>query len=330
MHRRVLKKDTELNIVIPLTNTAKSVGLMSSADVNENDDIYVINDAVSANISGDTLTVYFNVGDYPFLKDDVVINIDWGDGFIDNYNESISQNNFIFQYNKTYLLGGEKTIVLRVEFDWGSFSIVKKVMVNNDVSGDNTNCYDDIIMLTKRNVYFLVEVNKPQVINDIAKLNLNNGVYSKDIVVTTDTTDCSDVLCVRDHLIVNELTGAYDSNVVDGDTIYSIVIQGLPHYFNQTQNKLFLELDYNLLNNLGIYNDYTLQINNVKQQIHFQEPQFFGIDFPVDIQSQVFIERDKASPLETIYKLSEVNNILELERNGNGYFKINNISDLKI
>lgn len=330
MYRRVLKKDTEINIIIPLTNTAKSVGLISSADTNENDDIYVINDAVSANISGDTLTVYFNVGNYPFLKDDVIINIDWGDGFIDNYTENVRQNNFIFQYNKTYLFDGEKIIVLRVEFDWGSFSIVKKVIINNNVSGANTNCYDDIIMSLNRNVYFLVEVNKPQVINDIAKLNLNNGVYTKDVVITTGVTDCNDVLCVRDHLIVNGLTGAYDRNDVDGDVIYSVVIQGLPYYFNQTQNKLFLELDYSLLNSLGIYNDYDLQINNVKEQIQFQEPQFFGIDFPVDIQSQVFIERDKASPLETIYKLSEVNNILELERNGNGYFKINNISDLKI
>ena len=47
-----------------------------------------------------------------------------------------------------------------------------------------------------------------------------------------------------------------------------------------------------------------------------------GIAFQPELQSNVYIERGKQSPLEKIQRLGEVNNLGQLNRYGYGYFNL--------
>lgn len=328
MQRKILKKTENINLTLLLTTTAKSVGLLSSANVDDTGDVYVASDLVSMVVIDDVLKIRFNVFDRPLVREQLSFEVRVNG--IPQVPRTItpSYDNNLFEEPLDNISNGQNHLIVTFYFKTGEYTLYKKFnnTTNLDgqvtVSGDvnNTNSHSIIQSLTK----------KPQTLNNIKKLRFDGEKYHNDIEII-ELASCGDPECVRDYLIENLLTGAYDFYDDDNNhRIYKIVIQGMPHTYNLNTNENRLVMDYSVFDNLGIYNDYILQISNVKEQIQFQEPQFFGIDFPVDIQSQVFIERDKASPLETIYKLSEVNNILELERNGNGYFKINNISDLKI
>jgi hypothetical protein len=62
---------------------------------------------------------------------------------------------------------------------------------------------------------------------------------------------------------------------------------------------------------------------NVSLSALTKEEYLFGIISPPEVQSDVFIDRGSTSVLDMHLKLSEIGNISELTRYGNGYYKLN-------
>ena len=62
---------------------------------------------------------------------------------------------------------------------------------------------------------------------------------------------------------------------------------------------------------------------NVSLSALTQEEYLFGIISPPEVQSDVFIDRGATSVLDMHLRLSEIGNISELTRYGNGFYKIN-------
>jgi hypothetical protein len=54
-----------------------------------------------------------------------------------------------------------------------------------------------------------------------------------------------------------------------------------------------------------------------------KEEYLFGIISPPEVQSDVFIDRGATSVLDMHLRLSEIGNISELTRYGNGFYKLN-------
>jgi hypothetical protein len=62
---------------------------------------------------------------------------------------------------------------------------------------------------------------------------------------------------------------------------------------------------------------------NVSLSALTKEEYLFGIISPPEVQSDVFIDRGATSVLDMHLRLSEIGNISELTRYGNGFYKIN-------
>ena len=54
-----------------------------------------------------------------------------------------------------------------------------------------------------------------------------------------------------------------------------------------------------------------------------KEEYLFGIIFPPEVKSEVFIERGITSVMDKHLRLSEIKNLNELSRYGNGFYKLN-------
>lgn len=331
MKRRVIQKYNDFTLTLPLTTTGKSVGLLSSVGRQNNGDVYVINDAITVDIKtvgnghNIELFVYFNIIDYPFLKDNVIISIDWGDGFIDKQSVGVNIGNNVLKFNKTYDEFFEPNlykIKIHSEYEWGVIGVIKTYSIKKQ---------DDVISVVNMDTSFLYNKQikstfyDKQILNDIQKLSLTDEGYVTQVEII-QIDGCDDPLCVKKYLIQNNITGVFKQ---DNDGFH-LIKDGIYYIYNIKTNLVTQILDYDELGELGIKNDLVLQIENMSQKITYQEPHQFGIDYPIDIQSNVFVERDKLMPLESFYKLSEVDNMVELENNGNGYFKIKTLGDLKI
>jgi len=91
----------------------------------------------------------------------------------------------------------------------------------------------------------------------------------------------------------------------------SYTIEGVDYYDYPNGQTIFF------INSSG------LDSNNLQTTLVTKDERLIGFVSQPEIQSNVFIERDKASGLESLERLGEVDNLGDLSKYGYKYFKLN-------
>lgn len=311
------KSDVYPNFNIPLflESTVDEMGVMVGFDGNFEQVEQLCN--FSYTQTGNTIQVYNTVNPDKLRKIiEQTYTIDWGDGSTSGItvNDGIVGNNFP-SVSHTYSVNGEYDITIKLESPWTTQKLTKKVTTPMDTSiinplGTYTYTGTTIPYFNIDNEYYL-ESGK----------TLN---YQNDYVPLTGYTNFTYLGIGGSRIEEKRLYGSttYSGVTLGSDDVgdyqqYSFLYTG-----NTTGTTTVYYRDYDNGTTLITGNTSGFTQEEVINEMLTRNEHFLGfVDEPI-IYSDVFVERGKQGVLEKTLRLSEIDNIGELNIYGNGYFKV--------
>ena len=314
--KRVVKKITNGNHIVPihLEQDTENIGLYSPTDGNIGQIDVICNFVIKTQSGTKTITIKDGVdlNRYSFVKG-LSYTIEWGDGTEDNY-----QINGDLQTH-TYANNGEYVITMLINSPWGNHKNEKTINLPSVESTDIT---------------FDTTISTPELLG-----------YDSQIVAYVNTSGV--IICEGVQSRLTEFRsyggGSYVATINDTEGMSGIngISQITGNVFTYYIDRIKY-MDDNGNTTISLYPDlftsgdvidgieYINEMLSVEDTAMVHQEVFHGITNDIEIQSNIFIERGKQAPFEFYYKLSEVSNMVELERNGNKFFKINNDDDFKL
>ena len=308
-YKILFEEETEYNLPIFLENKLDEMGVMVGFDGEIQQVEQVVN--FTYRISGNTVTVYSSSNTDKFrslVEQNFTVN--WGDNTTSTLAVNDSKTPTQPSVSRTYTNSGYYVITLSLDTPWAKDSIQKKVKV----PAINTNVIENQL-----GTFTTVEI--PSYTNMTGQ-SIN---YINDLDFTNTTGDTTFRYVGIGGSRLSELK-KYGENQYIGITTGSDDIGNYTGYsFTYTNNSDTMVLSYrdykdNVTMITGSTTGFTQE--SIFNTMITRNEHFLGfIDEPT-IYSDVFVERGKQGVMEKNFRLSEIDNIGELEIYGNGYFNI--------
>jgi hypothetical protein len=250
--------------------------------------------------TGNTLQVYNTVDTSKVSEiNEINFTIEWGDTTTDIFTAHTGTT--LNSLTKTYGTGGVKLVTISLDTPWLNFKLSKNITVPANISVSNPLGTFSGFTIPYTNI-------TNQTLN-----YLNDLDYSKTGVTGNTVFNFASVGSSR----INEKK-LYGSNTYSGVTIGTE--SGLLYSGYSIDGLYYKDFDDGITVITGATSGYTKE--EVINLVVTRNEHFIGfIDEPT-IFSDIFVERGKQGVLEKTLRLSEIDNIGELNIYGNGYFNI--------
>lgn len=308
-YKILFEEETDYNLPIFLENKLDEMGVMVGFDGEIEQVEQVVN--FTYRITGNTVTVYSSSNTDKFrslVEQNFTVN--WGDNTTSTLAVNDSKTPTQPSVSHTYSNSDYYVITLSLDTPWAKDSIQKKIKV----PAINPNLIENEL-----GTFTTVEI--PSYINMTGQ-SIN---YINDLDFTNTTGDTTFRYVGIGGSRLSELK-KYGENQYIGITTGSDDIGNYTGYsFTYTNNSDTMVLSYrdykdNVTMITGSTTGFTQE--SIFNTMITRNEHFLGfIDEPT-IYSDVFVERGKQGVMEKNFRLSEIDNIGELEIYGNGYFNI--------
>lgn len=296
---QILRSQTGVTYQIPvvLETNVDEFGVMVGFD----GDIYQVDEFCNFSYTqtGNTIQVYNTVNIESFRKNnEAVFKIYWGDGTSSDI--SVHTGNTLSTVSKTYSTNGTYEIKITLESIWTKQELSKIVTIPMFTNVPNPLGTYNNFVIPYSNVFGWVDY-------------LNDLDYSNN----TGYTVFNHISIGGSRIIEKKL---YGSNTYTG--LYFGTYNGVNFTGYTIDNLDFKDLSDGYTIITGSTSGFTKE--EVFNNMITRNEHFLGfIDEPT-IYSDIFVERGKLSAMERNLRLSEIDNIGELEIYGNGYYNIEN------
>lgn len=308
-YKILFEEETEYNLPIFLENKLDEMGVMVGFDGEIEQVEQVVN--FTYRISGNTVTVYSSSNTDKFrslVEQNFTVN--WGDNTTSTLAVNDSKTPTQPSVSRTYTNSGYYVITLSLDTPWAKDSIQKKVKVpaiNPNVIENELGTFTTVEIPSYTNM-------TGQSINYINDLDFTNTTGDTTFrYVGIGGSRLSELKKYGENQYIGITTGSDD---IGNYTGYSFT------YTNNSDTMVLSYRDYkdNVTMITGSTTGFTQE--SIFNTMITRNEHFLGfIDEPT-IYSDVFVERGKQGVMEKNFRLSEIDNIGELEIYGNGYFNI--------
>jgi hypothetical protein len=313
---------TGMTVPIYLTKNVKDLGFYSEFDgfILQKD---VLNNFVMYFSSNPYVLFVKNTSDVEFksfLKDAPYV-VDWGDGTtVETFVFNETTNSFDV-LSHTYPNTNLKYVVkITQQNQWGT-SIVEKTIQIPYYPAPVPNPTGTIYFVPNSGSWSGIPINAQYIFTEDSNFNASSE-FSSNFVATPF------VISGETKSRINELR-RYGSNkypvgqpLVKNSGVYGQINSINPLYTSYTIEGVDY-YDYPNGQTIFFINSSGLDSNNLQTTLVTKDERLIGFVSQPEIQSNVFIERDKASGLESLERLGEVDNLGDLSKYGYKYFKLN-------
>lgn len=227
---------------------------------------------------------------------EVIYDVDWGDGTTDTI--SVHTGSTLNSIMKTYSTNGTYNVTISMDTPWLSQRVTKEIQVPEDLTVNNP-----LGTFSGFTIPFSSIIQSQDYINDL------------DYTNTTGDTTFSFAAMGRSRISEKKL---YGKDTYTGVTIGTL--DGVQYSGYTIDDLYYCDYDDGITMITGSTSDYYRE--EVFNQMLTRNEHFIGfIDEPT-IYSDIFVERGKQGVLEKTFRLSEIDNMGELEIYGNGFFTI--------
>lgn len=307
-------KLTDLSIPIFLKNDYRDLGFYNDFDGYMLQESVVNNFVYSSTTAEPFKVILTNTSDVDFkkyLRLSPYI-VDWGDGNTDTF--QLNDDTFTpltHQYPST---NGNYTITVTQQNPWGVTEVKKKVKLPYDIA---------YVPNTEGTATFTPNQGSWSGI----PLNMNY-INSYDENGSQNLTSGVNVVSGRTQSRITELR-RYGSNpypigqpMYKFGEVYGVINSVSNEYTGYTIDNVDY-YDYRDGSSVFVFHSSGLTAENTKTTKLVKDERLKGFSEQPEIQSNVFIERDKTSGFESLMRLGEIDNMGDLEKYGYKYFKLN-------
>ena len=293
-YQMLFKSGTTLNLPIFLESTSSELGVMVGFDGEVEQIEQLCNFTYTS--SGNVVTVYNSTNTNVINKVvDATFSIDWGDSVTTSI--GILENK-----SHTYSSSGKKTVTITMNSPWRVQKLVKVIPIPKVINNPT-----NLGTMTFNVPYTSVTGVTQDYNNDY---DYNGNQY-------TGTTT---FLALGTSRIIEKKK--YGSNTYDGVTSTTVSIEGTTYSCNRyvIDGLTYLDLSDGSTYITGNTATFTSEAQFIKKLTRNEH--FLGFVSDLQIFSDVFVERGKMGVSEFNLRLSEIDNLGELDVYGNGFFLV--------
>ena len=313
---------TDMTIPVFLTKNVKDLGFYSEFDG------FILQKDILNNF-----VMYFSINPYEllikntsdieyknFLKENPFV-VDWGDGSpTETFLINPTTNTFDILQHIYPNTSNKYVVKVTQENQWGT-SIIEKTIQIPYYPAPVPNPTGTIYFIPNSGSWSNIPISAQYIFSQDTNFNASTEFSSNFVnvpfVISGETKSRLNELRrygiekypVGQPLIKND--GVYGQINSINSLYTSYTIEGVDYYDYPNGQTIFF------INSNGFDN------NNLKTSLITKDERLIGFVSQPEIQSNVFIERDKASGLESLERLGEVDNLGDLSKYGYKYFKLN-------
>ena len=294
-----IKKDVDstqdIDIPVFLSSTMDEMGVMVSFDGDISQVEQICN--FSYTQTGNTVTL-INTVDISKISEifEVVFDVDWGDGTTDTI--GVHNGTLLNTLNKVYSVSGEYTVAIKINTPWMTKKIKKVIQVPQ-----NTTISNPLGTFSGFTIPYETTTQTQDYLNDL------------DYTNTTGNTTFNFAATGVSRISEKKL---YGSTTYSGVTVGSQ--DGVTFSGYTIDDLYYMDFEGGITMITGSTSNYDKE--ELFNQMLTRNEHFIGFIDEPSIYSDIFVERGKQGVLEKTFRLSEINNMGELEKYGNGYFNI--------
>lgn len=304
----------EYNLLLQLTQDYNNIGLYTPTDGDVGHIDLLTSFIVKTNSVDNTVELKDGIDTerYEFLRG-LSYTIDWGDNSISSYSVNGLSN------THTYINQGSYIVTITIDTPWGIHKQSKTITVPSI----DTVTFNPTIITPESLGYDSQLIQYVNLTNEIICANVQSRLNELKLYGTTEPT-----VTITDADGENGING-----VAFKDTekiVYYIDRLKYVDYIEDDSTIVSLEPQKFTSGDVIDGVEYINEMLNVYDGPVVHQEVFKGVTGDIELQSDIFIDRGKQAPFEYFYKLGEVSNIKEMEKNGNNFFTINNVDDFKL
>lgn len=307
------------NLPLFLESTVDEMGVMVGFDGNIGQVDQLCNFSYTGTTGSTTITVFNTVN--PFLLGTItqqIFTVDWGNGITSGLtvNSGLAGSNFP-SVSHTYATPGGYTITLKLDSTWGKQNVSKSIQVPFNTSVDS---FLGSFVYTGDTLPYYNIPNQFYLQSGRTQNYLNDFEYDPPTGYTTFS-----YLGIGGSRIEEKRqygTTGYTNVTTGSDSTGAFKAYSFTYTGNTTGTTVVSYRDYSGGVTLITGNTTGFTKEEIINQMITRNENFLGFVDDPTVFSDIFVERGKQGVLEKTLRLSEIDNVSELDIYGNGYFRV--------